>query len=189
MDILPEIEKRRAYRAMDPRPIPDDAVERILEAATLAPSCANSQAWRFVAVADSAQLGEVKKHLLPRNYWAKLAPFIVAVCVDPSDDCQQSLGREYGLFDTGLATQNLILQAVREGCYAHPIAGFDPESVKEILGVPEQTVLITLVIIAYPGDNDHLSEKHKLSETSKRRRKPQSDVIAYNRFSKQWRNS
>ena len=186
MDILPEIENRRAYRGMDPKPISEESVDRILEAATLAPSCKNNQAWRFVVVSDSAQLGEIKKHFTPANYWAKLAPLIVAACVDPTDDCQQSFGREYGLFDIGLATQNLILQAVREGYHAHPIAGFEPGAVKELLSVPETTVLVALIIIAFPGDTDHLNEKHKLSEASARRRKPMSDVIAYNRFSRRW---
>ena len=111
-DIVPEIVARRAFRGIDPDRIPEDAIDRVLRAATFAPSCSNNQPWRFVAINDSARLRDVKKYLTPGNYWAKTAPLIIAVCVDPDDDCRNSSRREYGLFDAGLATQNLLLQAV-----------------------------------------------------------------------------
>lgn len=185
-DIVPEIVARRAYRGIDPARVPEDTIDRVLRAATLAPSCSNNQPWRFVAISDSASLRDVKKHLTPGNYWAKTAPLIVAVCVDPDDDCRNSSRRDYGLFDAGLATQNLLLQAVREGLRAHPVAGFDPEPVKAILHVPDSSILIALVILGHPGETGELSEKHRLSEESPRKRMPESETIGYNAWSEHW---
>ena len=185
-DLVPEIEARRAYRALDARKIDEVVIERILSAAHLAPSCSNNQPWRFVAVTDSAVLGEIKKHLTGGNYWAKVSPFIVLVCTRAEDDCRLSAGREYALFDTGLATQNLLLQGVREGLHAHPIAGFSPEPIKQIASIPDDYVLITLVIFGYPGDTSGLNEKHLLSEQRERRRKPLPEVVAYERWPKSW---
>lgn len=188
MGMMVEIEQRRSYRAIDPRRVSEESVDRMLDAATLAPSCSNSQPWRFIAITDSAHLTEVKRHLSPGNYWAKLAPLIVAVCVDPADDCRNSHGRDYGLFDTGMATQNLMLQAVSEGVYTHPVAGFDPGPVKALLNVPERTILVILVIAGYRGDADHLSEKHAERETGKRERKQRSEVVGYERYQTAWGN-
>ena len=185
-EIVTEIEKRRSYRAVDSKRVEDDVIDRILTAATYAPSCANNQSWRFIAISDSSVLNTVKKHLSGGNYWAKLSPFIVLVCTKAEYDCQLSDGRDYALFDTGLATQNLLLQAVSEGLYAHPIAGFDPEPIKTTIGIPEDTVLITLIICGYPGDPAPLSEKHKTQESAPRERKDQSEVVAYDRWPASW---
>ena len=83
-------------------------------------------------------------------------------------------------FDCGLATQNLVLQAVKEGLYAHPIAGFNPFKIKEKFSIPEDFIVITLVAVGYPGDDTVLNEKHKQLEHSPRIRKPESEVICYN---------
>lgn len=187
--IVPEIEERRAYRALDATRIAEETLERMLAAATLAPSCANNQPWRFLAITDSAMLSQVKEHLSGGNYWAKTAPAIVLVCTNPEDDCRLSGGRDYALFDTGMATMNLMLQGVREGLHTHPIAGFDPKPIKQVVGIPEEVILVTLVIIGSPGEPSDLNEKHQQAEAGERSRKPEADVIAYDRWPKRWQLS
>jgi len=68
-----------------------------------------------------------------------------------------------------LQPKTFYMQAVREGLRAHPVAGFDPDPVKAILHVPDSSILITLVILGYPGETGELSEKHRLSEESPRK--------------------
>ena len=95
---------------------------------------------------------------------------------------QLSDRRDYALFDCGLGTENLILQAIKEGLYAHPMAGFDPLKVKEAFQIQDDFIVITLVAMGYPGDSSHLSEKHQEAEQSPRARKPESEVICYNNW-------
>lgn len=180
--LLPEIERRRALRALDPRPVPADVLERLLGAAVLAPSCNNNQPWRFLAVQREAELNLVREALSTGNYWAKKAPLVILVLTQPELDCQLSDRREYALFGTGLAVANLLAQAIREGLIAHPIAGFKPVPLKEALGVPPELILITLVIVGYPGDESGLNEKHLALEHSPRVRKPLSEVVRYERW-------
>ena len=97
-------------------------------------------------------------------------------------DAQLSDRRDYALFDSGLATENLQLQAVKEGLYVHPMAGFDPLKVKEAFQIPDEFIVITLVALGYPGESSHLSEKHQKAEQSPRARKPESEVICYNNW-------
>jgi len=80
------------------------------------------------------------------NAWVQAASLIIAVFSKKELDCLIK-EREYYLFDTGMATAFIILRATELGLVAHPIAGFNEDAVKEILGIPEEMRLITLVIV------------------------------------------
>lgn len=179
MPILNAIEKRRAARALDEAPIPRETLERLVEAAHLAPSCMNNQPWRIVSVADPDRLAALKETLSPGNYWARKAPAIAAFITSLDWDARLDGGRDYAFFDLGMAAMAFQLQAVSEGLVAHPIAGFNPAAAKEVLGVPEEAVLVTLVVLGYPGDPSGLNEKHLASERSERTRKLLEEVSAF----------
>ena len=130
-ELINEIEQRRAKRALSGEKIPEEIIRRMMTAATYAPSCFNNQSWRFMVVTNDEALTKVHGALSSGNYWVKKAPVIVVVATKPDFDCQLSDRRDYALFDCGLATENLMLQAFKEGLYAHAIAGFDPFKIKE----------------------------------------------------------
>ena len=181
-NVLPSIEARRARRALSPDLISREDIETLLAAAHLAPSCNNSQPWRFVVVEEPAMLDKVKEALPGGNYWAKPAPVILAVASRRDLDCVLSDARDYFLFGCGLAVGTLMVQATSMGLIAHPIAGYKPELVKASLGIPETYVVITLVIIGRPGDVGQLSDKHRAIELGPRDRKPLDKVVSWNRF-------
>ncbi len=178
--LLHEIETRRAKRALSEKKIPKEVVKRIMTAATYAPSCFNNQPWRFMVVTEEKRLEDMNAALSGGNYWAKKAPVIVAVITKPDLDAQLSDRRDYALLGCGLAMENLVLQAFKEGLIAHPMAGFDPFVVKERFSIPEEFIVIALIAIGCPGEESHLSEKHLKMEHSPRERKPEPEVISYN---------
>jgi len=173
---------RRARRALTTEPVTRQEIETLIGAAHLAPSCFNSQPWRFVAIDDAETLTGVKAAMPGGNYWTNPALAIIAVVSRPALDCQLSDKRDYYLFGCGMAVGNLMIQATQMGLIAHPIAGYKPVKVKEILEIPEDWVLITLVIIGRPGDPKMLSEKHREIELGPRDRKPLERVMNWNRF-------
>jgi nitroreductase len=179
MSLVPQIEKRRARRALGDRPIPMETLARLAEAASLAPSCANSQPWRIVTVSDPEKLSSLKASLTPGNYWALKAPAIAAFATRLEWDARMDQGRDYAFFDLGMAAMNYQLQAVEEGLCAHPIAGFNPVAAKAALGLPEPVVLVALIVLGYPGDASGLSEKHLAAEGAPRARKPMEEVSAF----------
>jgi len=179
-ELIPEISIRRAKRALSDKKIPDNIVRRVMTAATLAPSCFNNQSWRFLVVTDDEVLKKIHDALSGGNYWLKKAPTVIVVATKPEFSCQLSDRRDYALFDCGLAVENLMLQAVREGLYVHAIAGFDPYKIKAVFNIPDEYIVITLVALGYQGDDTFLNEKHKALEQSPRDRKPESEVISYN---------
>ena len=181
-NIIPAIEMRRARRAYSEKAIPPETLQRIMTAATYAPSCANNQSWRFLVVTQPDALAKVHTALTGGNYWAKKAPVIVVIATKADLDCQSSDGRDYAFYDCGLAAENLMLQAVAEGLYAHPFAGYDPLKIKADFGVPDEYTVLNLIAIGYPGDAGHLNDNHKASEVSERQRKPQEEVICYDQW-------
>ncbi len=146
MDVHTAIQTRRATRSLAPTEITADLVHDLASHAGLAPSCANNQPWRFVFVFDSAQLEALKSVFSRGNQWCHAASLVVAVFSRKEDDGVIQ-DREYHQFDTGLAVAFLILRATELGLVAHPIAGYNPAKVREILGIPEDYQVITLVNI------------------------------------------
>lgn len=182
MDLVPEIAARRALRSISAEPIAEESVARALEAATYAPSCYNNQPWRFVAVSDPSVLEKVRAQLPEGNAWARAAPLIILALTKPSLDCRSDEGRDYALFDLGLATMNLLLQAEREGFVAHPIAGFNPKKVKAACSVPDDFVLVSLVVCGKRGENPALADWQIEREKGPRQRKPISEVVYFDTF-------
>ncbi|NNM68113.1 MAG: nitroreductase [Spirochaetales bacterium] len=175
MSLLEPIVRRKALRGLDPKPISSEVLERLVQAAVLAPSCGNAQPWRFVSVTGPA-LTEVKEALSEGNYWAHNAAAITAVVTSLDWDMRLDHGRDYAFFDTGMAVMNYQLQAIHEGLAVHPVAGFDAVLAKKALGIPESAVLLVLIVLAHPGSPEGLSEKHKTQEVTTSARRPLEEV-------------
>lgn len=146
MDVKEAIEKRRAYRSLEPVEITEELIYDLAECARLAASCFNNQSWRYVFVSAPKALKDMHEALSQGNAWAKAASMIIVVFSKKEDDCIIH-DREYYLFDTGMATQSIILRATELGLVAHPIAGYSPRKTREILGIPDAYNVIALVIV------------------------------------------
>lgn len=178
MSVLPALESRRAYRAFSEEPVDRKVLHCLVQAAHTAPSSGNNQPWRIITVDDPEQLSVLKETLSGGNYWAKKAPVITAFVTSPTWSMQLG-GRDYAWFELGMAAMAYQIQAVAEQLYVHPMAGFSEKDAKQVLGVPEDAVIMTLVAVGYPGEPDGLSEKHLESEQGPRIRKPLEAISAY----------
>ena len=173
MDVKEAIEKRRSYRSLEKAEITDGLVRELAESARLAASCFNNQPWRYVFVYGEEALEKVKGALAPGNAWAKEASLIVAVLSRPDLDCQLR-GRDYYLFDTGMATGQMFLRATELGLVTHPIAGFSQTKTREALEIPDDMELIALVIVGKKADvpNPILNEGQMENEMKRPERLP-----------------
>ncbi|MFX0083507.1 MAG: nitroreductase family protein [Candidatus Hodarchaeota archaeon] len=185
MDVKEAIEKRRAYRSLDPIIIDDKLIQDLAGMVKIAPSCANRQPWNYIFVRDKKILSQLFTTLSEGNKWVEKASMIIAVFSKPEIDCIIK-DRLYYLFDTGIATAFLILRATELGLVAHPIAGFNERKAKEVLQIPEEMRLITLVIIGKHSEeiNPVLSDAMKLGEKQRPPRKQLEDFIFINRYNR-----
>lgn len=183
MDVHAAIEARRATRSLAPTAISEKLVHDLASHARLAPSCDNNQPWRFVFVFDPAKLEALKVVFSEGNRWCRAASLVVAVFSRKDDDCVIR-DREYHQFDTGMAAAFLILRATELGLVAHPIAGFSPKRTREILGIPEEFRVITLILVGKRSDapSPVLSEKQLKDEGARPERSPFEKFAFLNSF-------
>ncbi len=183
MDVSKAIEERRAYRSLVPIEVTDALIDDLARNAQLSASCFNNQPWKFVFVYGENELAAMHEALPRGNAWAKDGSMIIAAIAKREDDCLIK-GREYYLFDTGMAAAFLILRATELGLVAHPIAGYDEAIVKDLLAVPEEMIVITLIIVGKHSDeiSDVLSEDQAVAEKERPPRKPLGDFAFKNRY-------
>jgi len=183
MEVHRAIEERRAYRSLCPVAITDDLIEDLARSARLAPSCFNNQPWRYVFVRDPRMLEKMHDALSSGNAWAKAASLIIAVFSKPEDDCIIR-DRVYHQFDCGLGAGFLVLRATELGLVAHPIAGFSPKKTREILGIPDEYRVITLIIVGkHSGKISPVLSKEQVAWEKRRpRRKTLAEFAFVDRF-------
>jgi nitroreductase len=186
VNVIDAITTRRAYRSLAPVPITEELVRDLARCAQLAPTCFNNQPARFVFVYDPAVLEKMRVVFNKGNEWCWDASMIVAVLAEKESDCVIK-EREYYLFDTGIQTALLILRATELGLVAHPIAGYTPQKVREVLGIPDDMVVVTLVLVGRRAEavNPRLSEKQIEWEKNRPERLPLAQVAFFNRYPRQ----
>jgi nitroreductase len=183
LDVKEAIAKRRAYRSLEPVEITEEIITDLAHHAQLSATCFNNQPARFVFVYEKEILNKVKEALNRGNSWAKAGSLIIAVFSQIELDCDVK-GRIYFLFDTGQESAFLQLRATELGLVAHPIAGFDENMVKKILGIPIEMTVITLIIVGKKSEklNPELSEKQIESEKARPERLPLNQIVYRNHY-------
>lgn len=183
MDVKTAIEKRRAYRSLKSVKITPEIIIELSNAAQLAASCFNNQPWRYIFVHEPDMLKKMQTVLSLGNEWAYAASLIVVVMSKKELDCVIR-DRIYYQFDCGMATAHLILRATELGLVAHPIAGFSPRRTREILGIPDDMDVITLVIIGKHADSisSVLSDKQVEAEKKRPVRLDVSQFVFHNKY-------
>ncbi|MBN1109639.1 MAG: nitroreductase family protein [Methanomassiliicoccales archaeon] len=187
MDVKEAIRRRRATRAFEAKDVEGGSIDELIESMRLSPSCNNNQPWRVIVTRGPA-LEKVKTHLSKGNSWARRASLILVVCARLDDDCKLADRRDYYLFSTGIAVGEMLLRATEMGVIAHPIAGYNAVAIKHELEIPDDHVLITLVICGHPGtDVSLLSEKQLLAERERPPRRPVGENFYRDRWGEPWR--
>jgi len=181
--LLNAIAHRHAAMAYAERPIPQETLRLVFEAARWAPSSFNEQPWRFVvATKDDAEAYERLASCLSRgNAWAREAPVLI-LALTKLELTRNGKPNNYCLHDLGLALQNLLIQATALGLASHPMGGFDKDAAAERLQVPEGYRPMTMVALGYPGDPDTLSEAHRDRELGPRQRHPLAEFVFAGQF-------
>ena len=153
-DIFPA---RWSPRAMSGMPLTDSEIKTLFEAARWAPSCSNSQSWRFLyAKRDTRQWEDFFGLLKEGNrLWCKNAGMLLVIVAKKTFD-SGSITIPTFAFDTGAAWENLALQANMMGLVAHGMAGFDYAAAKTVLRVPDDHEVMAMAAIGRPGKKEEL---------------------------------
>jgi len=169
MEVLDVIRDRRSVRAFKRRPVEEEKLNRVLEAARLAPSARNMQEWKFVVVRDKATRERLAEAANGQHFVGR-APVVIAACGTIVDHVM-SCGQLSYPVDVAIAVTHMTLQAVAEGLGTCWVCAFDEGKVKSILNVPKAIRVVALLALGYPDESPR-----------PRPRKDMSEIVAYERF-------
>ncbi|TCS38052.1 nitroreductase [Paucimonas lemoignei] len=172
---------RWSPRAFSDRPVTEQQVLTVLEAARWAPSASNLQPWRFFyGVRGEPEFDTLLSLLVPFNEgWAKNAGALIFITsVTSFDGSRQNITHS---FDAGSAFMSLALQAHAMGLIAHGMAGIEFEKVPVVLKLPENLKVEAAVAIGYQGDVSTLSESLQKREVPSQRQ-PLAEMVFKGHF-------
>jgi nitroreductase len=142
------LRSRRNVRAYRDRPIPDEHLEQILEAARRTPSSMNQQGWDFVVVTDRDRLRELSRAWRHAAHVATSAATIVLVMPAPDDPDE----RDTLWYDLGQATMSILIAAADLGIGTGHASIGDQALVRGVLGLPQDREPAMFVALGYPAD-------------------------------------
>jgi nitroreductase len=173
MDFYDVIETRRSVRRYADRPVDPAILERILNAARLAPSANNAQPWHFVVVRDGKRRRELAE-LCGRQTFIGQAPVVIAACGRSYRSNHHWIADHMALVDVTIAMDHLTLAARAEGLGTCWIGAFDHDPVHRFLEVPATHRVGWLTPLGYPAD------KGAFGPTD--RRNALADIVSYETF-------
>ncbi|GAA4539619.1 nitroreductase family protein [Amycolatopsis samaneae] len=176
LPIEPVIAERWSPRAYDESAtVSAEQVTALLEAARWAPSFGNTQPARYlVGLRGDETYERILAALNSGNQaWAHRAGLLLVGVMVTTNEKGEVPYAEYGL---GLASQNLVLQAVSSGLIAHQMAGFSADAVRESFALPAEVIPKVAIAVGSPADASVLGDERGVQrELAPRRRVPLSE--------------
>lgn len=191
MSLYDLIISRRSIRQFKQEPVSRDILQKFINASRLAPSAANRQPLEFVIVDEE----KIRKEVFTCLKWAAyIAPegnpkpghepvaYIVVLV--------NSEIREKGFeWDVGAAIENMILAALEKGIGSCWLLSVDREKLREILNIPENYKIDSVLALGYPDENPVIEDmkdsikywKDQAEQLHVPKRKLE-DVIHFNKF-------
>ncbi len=169
MDFYEVIESRYSVRSYLDKPVEQEKLDRILDAARLAPSGSNRQPWKLIVVRDA----ETRKKLVSAcsdQEFVGQAPVVIAG-VGLTPDRIMSCGVRGDPVDVAIALEHVALAATVEGLGTCWIGSFHQDQIRTLLGIPANAKVIEVMTLGYPAD-------HPRPKT----RKPMKELVCYDQW-------
>lgn len=179
--VAPLFVDRWSPRSFTGEPVPDAVLASAFEAARWAPSASNVQPWRFlIARNGDAHWESFVSLLAPRNaLWASRASALIVVLSELKLERRGAIVDNIShSFDAGAAWTNFAHQALLLGWHTHGIGGFDREAARELLAVPDDFAIETIVALGRQGALDTLHADFHAGESPNTRRPIAETVFA-----------
>lgn len=177
------VRDRRSVRTFDTeRPVPEDVLNSMLEAARLAPSSNNTQPWHFVVVRDPEALRRLATAApagTSINRWMKTAPAVIVCCGQPNLLAHTAMGqlvdKNWFIMDIAIAVEHMVLAAREQGVGTCWVGWYDERKVRQIIRAPRAARIAALLPVGYP-------KADKWPPAKKRR--PLADIVSWDHFGK-----
>ena len=172
--VHPLIAQRWSPYAFSDRPVPEQDLLAILEAARWAASSYNEQPWRYILArrSDAAAFEKLLSCLVEGNQaWAKQVPLLM-IGIAVTAFARNGKPNKAAHHDLGLAAGNICVEATARGLCVHQMIGIVPERVRELYLVPDNAEPLTALAIGYLGDGSGLPDALRERDRGPRSRRP-----------------
>ena len=172
MDFLTLAKERYSCRYFSDKKVEQEKIDKILEAARLAPTGRNSQSQRILVLTDEAELNKLSG-CTPYGW---NAPLVMIICYDKNECWHRDIDDfDGGAQDICIVTTHMMLEVTDLGLGSTWVGAFDPFKAREIYNIPENLEIAAILPIGYPSESAHPSRLHN-------ERKPIEEIAFYNKF-------
>jgi len=169
MEFFDLIKKRYSVRAYQSKPVEEEKLQKVLEAANLAPTAANRQPFKIIVIHTKGKEAELKR--IYHRDWFSQAPLVIGIGAVKSEAWSRRDGKNYADVDATIAMDHLILAAADLGLGTCWIAAFNPDAAREILGLPDDIEPVAFTPLGYPAD-----------EWKPKKRKALEEIVRYEKW-------
>ena len=173
------IRERWSPRAFSQKPISAGDLKSLFEAARWAPSSSNEQPWAFIVATrdDKENFAKALQPLVEFNVtWAKHA-YVLGFAICELAFAKNNTPNRNAQYDTGAAMSQLITEATSRGIFVHQMAGFDPDTARDVFEIPAGWDAIAAFAMGHGGDPASLPEPYREREKAPRVRKPIREFV------------
>jgi nitroreductase len=172
-DLMTLIQTRRSIRKYEDRPVPEQALQQILESVKWAPSWANTQVWEVIVVKDPVAKQKLQAALPPKGNPAASAmvqaPVVLVLCAKSGSSGYYSnaVTTKFGdwmMFDLGIASQNICLTAHSLGLGTVVVGLFDHNKAAAAMQVPAGYELVAMIPLGYPAKSGSAPKRREVAE-------------------------
>jgi nitroreductase len=158
MEFFKAIETRRSIRGYDKdRQVTNEQLLRIIQAARLAPTAANRQAYKLVIIKNVSKILDFVSH---KFIWQ--APVVVAIFVDETKSWERKFDlKNFAWVDGSIVFEHIILAATAEGLSTVWIANEDPSMIEKVCKVPPNYKFLALTPIGYAAEEPRKFSRKK----------------------------
>ena len=150
MNVMEAIRQRRSIRAYQDKPVEEEKLQAVLEAARLAPSASNRQEWRYIVVRDPEMRTKLAEAANGQKFVGE-APVVIVACAK-TDGHKMTCGEACYPIDVAISLDHITLKAAEEGLGTCWIGAFNQPAVKKLLNIPEEIRVVELMPLGYPAD-------------------------------------
>jgi len=170
MDFFRVIQKRHSVRAYKTKPVPERLLQKVLNAAVLAPTAVNSQPFQIIVIHTTGREEELRR--IYNKDWFIQAPVVLGICgIAGQAWVRKSDGKSYLMADVAIVVDHLTLAAAALRLGTCWIAAFDPIAAREVLGIPEDAEPMLFTPLGYPA-----------GKPGEKKRKPLGELVRYERW-------
>ena len=157
MKFLDLCNERFSLRDYQNKPVEKEKIEKVLEAARLAPSAVNFQPWVFLVVQTPDGRSRVIESY--KRDWIQSAPCFVVAFANRQESWKRKVDmKDFADVDLSIAIEHICLQATELGLGTCWVCNFDPATLKSNFNVPEHLEPIAIIPLGYPSENGGVSK-------------------------------